>query len=128
MTARSPGRVFFSYSHADEAYRDRLEKALAMLKRQGIIETWHDRRIVPGAQLDQIISTELESARLILLLVSLDFLASDYCYDVEMRRAMQRHEAGETQVVPIILRPCDWRGAPFGRLTALPKDGKPVTK
>lgn len=99
-----------------------------MLKRQGLIETWHDRRIVPGDQFDRVIGTELEAAHLILLLVSPDFLASDYCYDVEMQRAMQRHEAGEARVVPIILRPCDWHEAPFGRLNALPKDGKPVTK
>jgi hypothetical protein len=99
-----------------------------MLKRQGLIETWHDRRITPGQHVDQAISAELEAADLILLLVSPDFLASEYCYDVEMQRALQRHEAGDAHVVPIILRPCDWTSAPFGRLNALPTDGKPVTK
>jgi hypothetical protein len=128
MTAARAGKVFFSYSHADAQHRDRLEKGLAMLKRQGLIETWHDRRIIPGQHVDHAISAELEAADLILLLVSPDFLASEYCYDVEMRRAMQRHEAGEAHVVPIIIRPCDWKSAPFGRLNALPTDGKPVTK
>lgn len=99
-----------------------------MLKRQGLIETWHDRRIVPGEHIKGAISAELEAAHLVLLLISPDFLASDYCYDVEMQRAMERHEAGEVQIIPVIIRPCDWHGAPFGRLNALPKDGKPVTK
>jgi hypothetical protein len=118
--------VFFSYSHKDEALRDRLETHLAMLKRQGVIETWHDRRIQAGDEFAGKISEELERADLILLLVSSDFLASDYCYDVEMQRAIERHEASDARVIPIILRPCDWHGAPFGRLQALPKDGRPV--
>lgn len=128
MTAARAARVFFSYAHADAQHRDRLEKGLAMLKRQGLIETWHDRRIIPGQHVDRAISAELEAADLILLLISPDFLESEYCYDVEMQRAMQRHEAGDAHVVPIILRPCDWKSAPFGRLNALPTDGKPVTK
>ena len=69
----------------------------------------------------------LESAKIILLLVSADFLASDYCYDVELKRAMERHEAKEALVIPIILREVDWKGAPFGKLQALPKKAKPVT-
>jgi hypothetical protein len=121
-------RVFFSYSHLDEQYRDRLEKNLAMLKREGLIEAWHDRRITPGAPLDTTISEYLESSEIILLLVSPDFLASDYCYDIEMRRALERHEAGEAVVIPVIVRPCDWHTAPFGHLSALPTDGKPITK
>lgn len=128
MTARRAAKVFFSYSHADAQHRDRLDKALSMLNRQGLIEAWHDRRIIPGQHIDQTISAELAAADLILLLVSSDFLASEYCYDVEMQRAMQRHDSGEAIVVPIILRPCDWNSAPFGRLNALPTDGKPVTK
>jgi hypothetical protein len=121
-------KVFFSYAHADAQHRDRLEKGLAMLKRQGLIETWHDRRIVPGQHVDDAISAELEAADLILLLVSQDFLASEYCYDVEMQRAMERHGRGDAHVIPIILRPSDWKSAPFGRLNALPTDGKPITK
>ncbi len=128
MTTTTAARVFFSYSHTDAQHRDRLEKALAMLKRQGLIETWHDRRIVPGEHVDRAISAELEAADLILLLVSPDFLASDYCYAVEMQQAMKRNEAGDAHVVPIIIRPCDWKSAPFGRLNALPTDAKPVTK
>ncbi|MCR1803736.1 TIR domain-containing protein [Stenotrophomonas geniculata] len=120
--------VFFSYSHADEDLRDQLEKQLAMLKRQGVIETWHDRRIGAGQELGQVIDDHINSDDIILLLVSPDFIASDYCYDIEMKRAMQRHEAGEAIVIPVILRACDWHHAPFGKLLGTPKDGKPVTQ
>lgn len=120
--------VFFSYSHADEDLRDQLEKQLAMLKRQGVIETWHDRRIGAGQELGQVIDDHINSDGIILLLVSPDFIASDYCYDIEMKRAMERHEAGEAIVIPVILRACDWHHAPFGRLLGTPKDGKPVTQ
>jgi hypothetical protein len=118
--------IFFSYSHKDEDFRDRLETHLAMLKQLGLIEAWHDRRILAGDNVDHNISANLESADIILLLVSSDFLASKYCYDVEVVRAMERHEAGDARVIPIILRHCDWREAPFGKLLAAPKDGKPI--
>lgn len=120
--------LFFSYSHQDEALRDQLEKHLTMLKRQGFIETWHDRRITAGERVHQAISANLESADIVLLLVSPDFLASDYCYEREMLRAIERHEAGLSTVIPVILRPCDWHDAPFGGLLATPKDGKPITQ
>lgn len=121
-------KVFFSYSHRDEPLRDELEKHLSILGRQGFIEAWHDRRIGAGGELVREISQNLEMADVILLLVSSDFLASDYCYDVEMKRAMERHNAGEARVIPVILRPCDWHEAPFGKLLATPPDGKPVTR
>jgi hypothetical protein len=119
--------VFFSYSHADEALRDQLEKQLALLRRQGAIETWHDRRIDAGEEWAAAIDDHVETDDIILLLVSPDFLASNYCYNREMLRAMERHEAGEAIVIPVILRACKWQGAPFGKLQAVPKDGKPVT-
>ncbi|KUO51795.1 MAG: hypothetical protein APF78_00675 [Sphingomonadales bacterium BRH_c3] len=120
-------RVFFSYSHADEDLRDQLEVQLSMLKRQGLIEAWHDRRIGAGNEIDGSIDVNMESSSIILLLVSPDFLASDYCYDREMTRAMERHKDGSAKVIPVILRPCDWHNAPFGKLMAVPKDGKPIT-
>ena len=119
--------VFFSYSHADEALRDQLETQLAMLKRQGVIQAWHDRRIGAGEHFAQAIDAHINTAEIILLLVSPDFIASEYCYEVEMKRALQRHEAGEAIVSPVILRACDWHPAPFGQLLATPRDGKPVT-
>lgn len=120
--------VFFSYSHADEGLRDQLEKQLAMLKRQGVIETWHDRRIGAGQDFGQEIDDNLNRAEIILLLVSADFIASDYCYDIEMTRALERHRNGEAVVIPVILRACDWRHAPFGTLNATPRDGRPITQ
>jgi hypothetical protein len=121
-------KIFMSYSHADEALRDQLEKQLVMLRREGVIETWHDRRIPPGDNLDRAIDAELQSADVVLLLVSPDFLASRYCFEVEMAAAMERHHAGEARVIPVILRACDWQSsaAPFRNLKAIPRDGKPI--
>ena len=118
--------VFFSYSHADEDLRDMLEKHLSALKHQRLIDTWHDRCIRAGDELGGEISGNLESADIILLLVSADFISSSYCYDVEMRRALERHNAEEARVIPVILRACDWKDTPFGKLLAVPKDGRPV--
>ena len=118
--------VFYSYAHKDEGLRDELDTHLALLKRQKLINGWYDREISEGKELEGEIAEHLNSAPIILLLVSTAFMASDYCYDKEMQRAMERHEAKEARVIPIILRPCDWHSAPFGKLKALPKDGKPV--
>ncbi|MBW4518828.1 MAG: AAA-like domain-containing protein [Scytolyngbya sp. HA4215-MV1] len=124
----TPVTVFFSYSHRDEKLRDKLALHLALLQKQGVIQSWHDRKITAGMEWAQAIDDNLNSAEIILLLVSDNFLASDYCYDIEMQRAMERHAAQEALVVPIILKPVDWSGAPFGKLQAFPKDAKPVTK
>jgi hypothetical protein len=120
--------LFFSYSHKDEALRDELEVHLAMLKREGLIEAWHDRRILAGDTLDPAIDAKLDSADIILLLISSDFLHSKYCYDIEMQRAMERHARGECRLIAVILRPCDWQKTPFARLLVTPTDGKPVTR
>lgn len=92
------------------------------------IETWHDRMIRAGDEFDGEIDQHLEEAEVILLLISSDFMNSDYCYNVEVKRAMERHEQGDARVIPVILRPCDWYSAPFGKLLAAPTDGKAVTK
>jgi hypothetical protein len=123
-----PIEIFYSYSHKDEELRDELEKHLSILKRQGVITGWHDRRIGAGKEWEGEIDEHLNTADVILLLISSDFLASDYCYDKEMRRALERHDAGEARVIPVILRPVDWEGALFGKLQALPKNAKPVTE
>jgi TIR domain len=121
-------KLFFSYSHKDEDLRNELETHLSPLKRQGVIDTWHDRRILPGNEFDSEISQHLETSQIILLLISPYFIASDYCYDAEMTRALELHRSGKARVIPVILQPCDWHGLPFGKLQALPKDGKPVSK
>ncbi len=119
--------VFFSYAHEDEDLRDELAKHLSILKRQGVITAWYDREISAGTEWAGEIDAHLNTARVILLLISADFLASDYCYDIELTRAMERHTEGEARVIPVILREVDWKGAPFGKLQALPKNAKPVT-
>jgi TIR domain len=119
--------VFFSYAHEDEALRDKLAKHLKLLVRQGVITAWYDRDITAGEEWKDAIDNHLESANIILLLVSSDFLASDYCYDIELKRALERHESNEARVIPVILRSVDWHGSTFGKLAALPKDGKAIT-
>ena len=106
MSASSapPIEVFISYSHKDEALREKLGTHLSLLKRQGVIDEWHDRRIGAGQEWAGAIDEHLNSAAVILLLVSADFVASDYCYDLEMTRALERHDAGDARVIPVILR------------------------
>ena len=127
IRSAQPIKLFISYAHKDEALQERLSKHLAILKRQGVINEWHDRQITAGAEWEREIDEHLNSAQIILLLVSADFLASDYCYGIEMRRALERHARGEAIVIPVILQPSDWEGAPFGKLHALPKNAKPIT-
>ena len=126
-STRAPLSVFISYAHEDEPLCRQLEAHLSLQRRQGLISEWHDREILPGAEWSREIDQHLEAASLILLLISPDFLASDYCYEIEMQRALERHKQGEVCVIPIILRPCDWRTSPFARLQCLPRDGKAVT-
>lgn len=123
-----PVTLFFSYAHEDEALRDELAKHLSIMRRQGIIADWSDRDITAGSEWANEIDDNLDSADIVLLLVSPDFIASDYCYDIEMKRALERHEAREAIVIPVILRPTRWQNAPFSKLKALPKHGKPVTR
>jgi len=122
-------KIFFSYCHADEGLRDELEKSLAMLKRQGHITSFHDRRILSGSDFDDSIDANMSDANITLFLVSRDFLASDYCMNTEMSLAEERHGRGETHIIPIILRPCEWAEVPlFSKLLGGTTDNKPVTK
>ena len=124
----APISLFYSYSHKDEAFRDELETHLSLLKRQGVILDWHDRRITAGTEWKGQIDHNLDTADVILLLVSADFIASDYCYDKEMTRALERHDRAEARVIPVILRSVHgWQDAPFAKLGAAPTDGRPVT-
>jgi internalin A len=120
-------KVFYSYSHKDEALKDELDTHLILMKRQGLIASWHDRCILAGQEFAQEIDTHLQSADIILLLVSVDFFASNYCYQTEMTTALEKHQKHEAVVIPIIVRTVGWQDAPFGKLTALPTDGKAVT-
>jgi len=121
-------RVFMSYSHKDEELRDQLEVQLAMLKRQGLVDVWHDRRLSAGDHLDGSIGRELDEADVILLLVSPDFLASDYCYNIEKAGALDRHKDGDARLISVILRPCEWHHTELADYLVTPTDGKPITR
>jgi tetratricopeptide (TPR) repeat protein len=119
--------IFYCYARKDQELRDELEKHLGMMQRQDHITSWHDRDISAGKQWENEIDLHLNTANIILLLISPDFMHSDYSYGVEMRRALQRHDSGDARVIPILLRPVDWENAPFSRLQILPINGTPVT-
>ena len=120
-------KLFYSYAHEDGDLCKQLNKYLMILQRLGVIETWYDRQITPGEEWKGKIDDELNSADIILLLISADFFASDYSCDVELTRAMARHEEGEAVVIPVILRPVLWQKASFSKLQVLPTDGAPIT-
>jgi eukaryotic-like serine/threonine-protein kinase len=126
-TTIAPVTLFYSYAHEDETLRKQLELHLSLLHRQGLLSSWHDRAILPGTDWAGAIDKYLNGANIILLLVSASFLASDYCYDREMVRALERHKLGEARVIPIIMRPCDWQHSPFAHLQCLPRNIKPIT-
>lgn len=117
--------VFISYSKQDKELRDGLLAHLRPLEREGII-IWHDRQILPGTEWDEEIKTRLNAADIILLLISADFLATDYCTQVEIPEALRRHEAGEATVMPVILRSCGWKYTPLTKIQAYPEKAKPV--
>jgi tetratricopeptide (TPR) repeat protein len=125
--AGQPLKVFVSYSHQDDALRERLDVHLSLLKRQGVLEVWHDRRLQGGEHWEEAIDQALEEADIVLLLISPDFIASDYCYGRELTAALERDRRGEAVVVPLLLHPCDWQSAPFARCQAFPRDNQPIS-
>jgi formylglycine-generating enzyme required for sulfatase activity len=127
LQSTAPVTIFYSYSHRDSDLREELEEHLSTLRREKIVQEWHDRQIGAGEEWKDQLDRNLNTADIILLLISASFLRSDYCWDVEMKRALERHDRGEAIVIPIILRPCDWLNSDFSRLQALPREGRPVT-
>ncbi len=123
-----PAKIFISYSHQDDALRKRFEVALAQLKRTGSVASWSDRKIIAGENWENAIDQNLESADIIICLVSPDFLASDYCYGKELSRALEMHAENIAKVVPVILRPCEWKESPLSALQALPTEANPISK
>src|SRR6266849_9293262 len=123
----SPLEIFCCYARKDQPLLNELRKHLIPLQRRGLITIWSDIDIDAGAEWEAEIKKHLNSAPIILLLVSPDFMASEYCYSTEMQRALERHKQKEACVIPIILRPSIWKGAPFDILQVLPTNAKPVT-
>ncbi len=122
-----PFSVFISYAHQDRTLYKELETHLSNLRRQNVIASWYDGDISPGTDWKAQIIEHLNTDQIILLLISADFIASDFCYSIEMTQAIARHDASQARVLPIILRPTDWQGAPFAKLKLLPTDGKAIT-
>src|SRR5579859_172660 len=120
--------VFCSYAPEDESFFQQLQKHLRMLTYQERIMLWHRRQVSPGTDWAQALDTQITRASVILLLISADFLNSDYCYGIEMKRALERQTMNEACVIPILVRPVDWEEAPFKHLSVLPTDTKPITQ
>src|SRR5437667_4034549 len=120
--------VFISYSHKDRKFRDELATHLSNLRNLAVIREWDDGDMPPGTEWKTQIMHRLQTAQIILLLISADFMASKFCYGIELKEAIDRHDANQARVLPIILRPTDWEGAPFAKLKVLPTDGKAVTR
>ncbi len=122
-----PVRVFISYAHKDERFRLALEPHLKLLQRQRLIATWHDRLIKPGAEWKDVIDANLEHAKIILLLVSADFIAFGLLLgNRDETRAGTAHKGRGAVVIPIIIRDVKWNTATFAKLEALPDKGKAV--
>ena len=119
--------IFYCYARKDKKSRDTLAEHLSNLKWQGLITEWHDFDISPGQEWENEIAAHLDTADIILLLITRNFMASYYCHEVEMKRAIERHKAREARVIPIRLRHVDWENAPFSKLQALPSNGKTVS-
>ena len=120
-------QVFVTYAHEDELYRTRLGQHLKLFERKGTITCWHDRLITAGTNWAREIDKSLAESDVILALVSAAFLASDYCYDVELAAAIERHKFGRSRLIPIIVRPAAWHESPLGQLQALPIEAKPIS-
>jgi eukaryotic-like serine/threonine-protein kinase len=121
----APLDVFISYAPADTPHRNELEKHLSVLQRQGIVCTWHQGRIAAGHEWQAETAAKLEASRVVVLLVSADYIAADP-YWRELERAVERHYANEVRVIPILLRACDLKNTPLSKLKPLPDGGTPV--
>lgn len=121
-------KAFISYSHADEAKKDELIKFMRMLQRNGILENWNDRELLAGDKLDAEIQKNLDDADITILLVSQDFIASYYCYEIELQRALEMENKDGKRVVAIILDHCTWKQTPIKDYVLLPQDATPITE
>lgn len=120
-------KVFYCYAHEDKHLRDQLDKHLSPLKRLGQIISWYDKELQAGTEWEKEIEKQITTANIILLLISPDFISSDYCYSVEMQKALDMHQTGQARVIPVILRPVDWESTPIKKLQVVPANGKPIT-
>ncbi|MFM9087676.1 MAG: toll/interleukin-1 receptor domain-containing protein, partial [Cyanobium sp.] len=125
MTA--PLKVFISYAHEDSPWVEKLKSHLSLMERQGILKVWHDRCLTAGEHWAEAIDHALAEAQIVLLLISPDFMNSDYCFGKEMQEALAREQRKDAVVVPVLMRPCDWESAPFAKSNVVPSDNRPVS-
>lgn len=128
LKQKKPLKTFIGYAPEDKGMLNKLKTHLRLLERAGLIELWDDQNLVPGEEKGKEIEKQLSNARIILLLISPDFLISHDCYDIQMGMAIERHKQGKARVIPILLRPCAWHSTPLRELQPLPKDSKPISK
>lgn len=121
-------KAFISYSHKDIDYLEKLKVHLAQIRRDGLITEWTDKEITVGANLDNSISSALSASQLFILLVSPEYIASQYCYEKEFETALKLQDEGIITIIPIIVEPCEWKSTPLGAIKSLPYDGKPVSE
>ncbi|HEX7735487.1 MAG TPA: TIR domain-containing protein [Ktedonobacteraceae bacterium] len=119
--------IFLLYAHEDEDLKEQFLKHMAILRRSQQAMIWHDGDIQGGEEIHKEVDAHMTSAKIILMLISASFIASDYCYGEQMEVAMRRHKEGTAKVVPIIIKPVDWKGTPFDILQAVPHSGKPIS-
>ena len=127
MSKPHRAKVFVSYSHLDEKFRNELDIQLKILEKKNYLEWWSDQRLIPGDEWEQAILDKLETSDIILLLVSSHFLASDFCWNIELTKAIKRHEDGDARVVPIFVRDCAPEETPIEKLHGVPSKDKPVS-
>ncbi len=128
QTVQEPLKVFISYSHKDKRLKDKLITHLNALIRQKYISLWYDNMILPGKEIDEEIRAALQSSQIVLLLLSADYLTSNYCYQEEMEEAMNLRKEKKLVVIPIMLREVDLTGTPIDKIMSLPEDRKAVTQ
>lgn len=119
-------KAFFSYAHEDVDVVVNLHKHLAPLRHEEIVEFWYDRDLLPGENWDDAIASRLEDADIVVVVISSDFVSSEYAYGKELGRALELHDRGQLRVVPVIARNCRWQNLPIGSLQALPESGRPI--
>ncbi|MEL6968812.1 MAG: toll/interleukin-1 receptor domain-containing protein [Bacteroidota bacterium] len=121
-------KIFIAYSRKDVTLLQELRAHLAILERAKLARIWYDGEIEAGSNWEESIKNAMFEANLVLMLISPDFIASDYCYNVEMSRAISLHDQRSLKIIPVILRPCNWHLSPLGRIQALPQNGLPITE
>jgi len=123
----NPVEVFVSYNQKDRGLFQKFKLHLDVLQQEGIITVWEQSEMIAGSIRDEEINKHIESAKLILLVVSPSFFSDSNC-NRELSRAIERHEAREAIVVPIHLRHVDFRGTLIAKLKALPNNNKPINR